>query len=540
MRRSGSLAAATLVALLSVALLSVAVAAPTLRYGFVYDDEAVVVERTPFWEEGLAAFVKSRHWGSGRHATLVSLDLDRLWSGTVPLPFHATNIALSALLSVSILFFALRLGLGLAGATAAAALFAVHPTHVDAVASIVGRAELLAALGVVGALLLAIRPSTSSPPRHVTVLVGTAVLATVAFHAKESALCLLPLLLLARLLLGSRVAVVPALAGGGLALVTLLAVTANAAGSIETPEFVDNPLAYDSFVERLPKALAVLVDYARLTVWPHPLLPDRSFAATDPGLTAGWIATAAWLAIAAGVWGLRRRAPLAALAMAWFPLAFAVSGNVAFPIGTIMAERLLLLPSLSACLLAGLLVDRFGAPGEPRRVPAAAMVLLLVAVFFVQFRSRASVWESADTYFPASAAASPRSAKAAYDHGLYLLKQKRREEAEAELARALSIRPAFTRASFHLAESLAARGANAEGAAVYTNFLATTPNDTGAMKNLARLLLKAGRPAEAMSWARRLVEVAPEDPGAVSTLVSVEAAVKRAEQKAARPSRVSP
>lgn len=535
MRRSGFLAAATL-----VALLSVAVAAPTLRYGFVYDDEAVVLERKPFWEEGLATFVKTRHWGSGRHATLASLDLDRLWSGTVPLPFHATNIVLSALLSAAVLLLASRLGLGLAGAGAAAALFAVHPTHVDAVASIVGRAELLAALGVVGALVLAIRPLTSSPPRHLNVLVGTAVLATLAFHAKESSLCLLPLLLLARLLLGGRVAAVPALAGGGLALVTLLAVAANAAGSIETPEFVDNPLAYDSFLDRLPKAMAVLADYARLTIWPHPLLPDRSFAATDPGLSAGWIAAGAWLAIAAGVWGLRRRAPLVALAMAWFPLAFAVSGNVAFPIGTIMAERLLLLPSFAACLAAGLLVDHLAARGQARRGAIAAAVLLTVAVFFVQFRTRASVWESADTYFPASAKASPRSAKAAYDHGLYLLKQKRRSEAEAELARALAIRPAFTRASFHLAESMAARGADAEGAQVYANYLSTTPTDTGAMINLARLLLNAGKPDEALVWARRLVELAPENPDAVSTLVRAEAAAKRARQKAVREPPVSP
>ena len=535
MRRSGFLAAATL-----VALLSVAVAAPTLRYGFVYDDEAVVLERKPFWEEGLATFVKSRHWGSGRHATLASLDLDRLWSGTVPLPFHATNISLSALLSVAILLLASRLGLDLAGATAAAALFAVHPTHVDAVASIVGRAELLAALGVVGALLLAIRPSTSSSPRPVGTLLATAVLATLAFHAKESSLCLLPLLLLARILLGSRVAVVPAVAGSGLALATLLAVAASAAGSIETPEFVDNPLAYDSFVERLPKALLILADYARLTVWPYPLLPDRSFAATDPGLAAGWIAAAGWLAVAAGAWGLLRRAPLAAFSMAWFPFAFAVSGNVAFPIGTIMAERLLLLPSFAACLAAGLVVDHLSSPSHARRGAIVATVLLTVAVFFVQFRTRASVWESADTYFPASAAASPRSAKAAYDHGLYLLRQKRRGEAEAELARALSIRPAFTRASFHLAESMAARGADAEGAAVYANHLATTPTDTGAMTNLARLLLNAGRPDEALVWARRLVEIAPENPDAVSTLVRAEAALKRAQQKAARDPSVSP
>ena len=80
MPRPGALAAAAL-----VAVLAVSVAAPSLRYGFVYDDEAVVLQRKPFWEFGLREFLESRPWGTGRHLTALSLDADRLAQGTVPL-----------------------------------------------------------------------------------------------------------------------------------------------------------------------------------------------------------------------------------------------------------------------------------------------------------------------------------------------------------------------------------------------------------------------------------------------------------------------
>jgi len=45
----------------------------------------------------------------------------------------------------------------------------------------------------------------------------------------------------------------------------------------------------------------ILWHYAWLLVWPHLLLLDRSWAQTNAGMTAGWIAAFAWVAVAAGV-----------------------------------------------------------------------------------------------------------------------------------------------------------------------------------------------------------------------------------------------
>lgn len=528
MPRSGALAAAAL-----VAVLAVSVAAPSLRYGFVYDDEAVVLQRKPFWEFGLREFLESRPWGTGRHLTAVSLDLDRLAQGTVPLPFHATNLALSALLSVLVLALLLRLGLTPAAALSGAAVFAVHPVHVDSVAWIVGRAELLAAVGVVAAVLLSIRPDENAERRRsLLVAAATALLAFGALHSKENALVLPLLLLLARFFLGPRVALAPALAGSGLAIALWAVHIVPRMSGFEKPQFVDNPLVYAPFLERAPKALDILWRYAALTLWPHPLKPDRSWADTDPAMAEAWLATAAWLAAAVLVWALRRRAPRAAFALAWFPAAFAVTANVASPIGLLMSERLMLLPSVSAALLAALAFERV-ATTPARLRSAAAASAAVVALFFVAFQARATVWQSNDVYFAASAAAAPRSAKAWYDLGNWLLRSGKGAEAEAAYERALAIVPSLSKAAQYLAETRAKRGDAIGGADVYLAYLRTTPDDAGAVKNSARLLLQAGRPGDALRMAQRLVELKPGDQDALDSLVMVEAAAKREAARAA-------
>jgi tetratricopeptide (TPR) repeat protein len=539
MPRPGALAAAAL-----VAVLAVSVAAPSLRYGFVYDDEAVVLERKPFWEFGPAGFLESRPWGTGRHLTAVSLDLDRLAGrvpgGTDPAPFHRTNLLLSALLSVLVLALLSRVGLSPAAALAGAALFAVHPVHVDSVAWIVGRAELLTALGVVGAVLLAIRPDEDRAKRRpLAVAAGTALLAFGALHSKENALVLPLLLLLARFFLGPRVALAPALAGSAVAIALWGMLIVPRMSGFAQPQFVDNPLVYAPFLERVPKALAILWNYAWLTVWPHPLLPDRSWAQTDPGLLEGWIAAAAWIGAAALAWRMRHRAPRAAFAAAWFPAAFTITANVASPIGLLMAERLMLLPSVSAALLAGLAFERFATTPVRSRVAVVATTVV-VSAFFLAFQSRAAVWESNDVYFAASAAASPRSAKAWYDLGNWQLRSGRRLEAEAAYERALAIVPSLSRAAQYLAESKAKRGDAAGGAEVYLKYLETTPDDAGAVKNTARLLLQAGRMEDAERMAQRLVELKPGDADAIESLVSVQAVAKREAAKAETAKAVRP
>lgn len=525
-------------------------AAPSLDYEFVYDDVAVVVQRRPFWEEGLTAFFKSNHWGTGRQATLASLDLDRLWSAPGARAFHRTNALLAALIAVLVWALARRVSLSRLGALVAAALFAVHPVHVDAVVAVVGRAELLAALGVLVALLASIGPPPRADSERESSRPGSAALqagrfalvlgaSLLALFSKESAVCLPLLLLACRWALGARVIILPAAVAVALAVVVWVAAAGPFLGRGMAPEFVDNPLVSAPIMERIPKACVVLGEYLGLTLWPHPLRPDRSYAQTDPTLVAGYAALLGWLAYGAITLAMRGRSAVAALALAWFPLAFAVTGNIALPVSTIMAERLLFLPSLGPCLLAGMAVDQARLRGRVRHLLAVTAAAAVVAVFVPLFLARGAVWASGEVYFTASAAASPRSAKAWYDLGLWRSTRgaanASQQEAEAAWRRALDILPSFHRANYELAESLGRRGQPLAGAEVYERFLTEVPDDTGALTNVTRLLLDAGEPRRANAYAQRLVQLDPESLQARETLLLTEAAMLRKAQRERAP-----
>ncbi|MBI5504338.1 MAG: hypothetical protein HY899_06030 [Deltaproteobacteria bacterium] len=542
MRRLGPCASCLL-----LAALVWTTAAASLHYQFVYDDVAVVVERQPFWEEGLGSFFTSRHWVTGRQATLASLDLDRLWNDPGALAFHRTNVVLATLVALLVWVLATRISLSPQGALVAAALFAVHPVHVDAVVAVVGRAELLAALGVLTALVLSIRAparSTGSAARPLpesgAAKAGRCLLifgaALVAVFAKESAACLALLLLASRWALGPRVRLAAPLAAAGAALALWVVVATPSLGVAMTPEFVDNPLAHAPALERIPKALALLGSYLRLTLWPHPLLLDRCYAQTDPSLISGYAAVIGWAAYCCVALALRRRSAAAALALVWFPIAFAFTANVVVPIGTIMAERLLFLPSLGPCLLAGVVVDEARNRGRLERTVATGLAAAIVAIYVPLFLERGAAWASAEVYFPASTAASPRSAKAWYDLGQWLSTRRSTPgsalEAEAAWRRALEILPDFHRANYELAESLGRRGQPLAGAEVYERFLKLVPDDTGALTNITRLLLEARQPERANAYAQRLISLEPDNEAARETLVLTESMMHKAQRGA--------
>src|SRR5438309_12037365 len=78
-----------------------------------------------------------------RPLIIATFSLDRLVDGATW--FHAVNVFWHAAAAVVVAALA-RHWAGLRGALAAGVIFAVHPVHVEAVANVVGRAELMAGL----------------------------------------------------------------------------------------------------------------------------------------------------------------------------------------------------------------------------------------------------------------------------------------------------------------------------------------------------------------------------------------------------------
>ncbi len=141
------------------ALVAFAVFATTLAYQFVYDDRSVIVDNPCFftlanWRE----IVTSPWWPRGLYRPLTSLTLAANWTlgPGRPFDFHLINVLMHAAATAALCVLARRL-MPRSAALAAAVLFAVHPVHVEAVANVVGRAEVLATLFVIVSVLAYLR-----------------------------------------------------------------------------------------------------------------------------------------------------------------------------------------------------------------------------------------------------------------------------------------------------------------------------------------------------------------------------------------------
>jgi hypothetical protein len=148
-------------AALGVALAAILPFAGTLGHGFALDDAPEVVrnahirslDRIPDMFAGGAWEGANQEASIYRPLTTVTYALDHAVGGLSPAGFHATNVAVHALVSLLVLALALRLRLPLAAAAAGAVLFAIHPVHVEVVANVAGRKDSLATAFVILAVL---------------------------------------------------------------------------------------------------------------------------------------------------------------------------------------------------------------------------------------------------------------------------------------------------------------------------------------------------------------------------------------------------
>jgi hypothetical protein len=430
------------------ALLALVLYSVTLWGTYVYDDYMILREdprmTSParwhqFWTQSYNGRVDNLY----RPLTSLSYAVQLWLHGSRPWAFHLVNLLLHAVMSALVAVFAMRLtemfacsrracspfsasedmasqdtASELAGYTQkvgllAGLLFAAHPVHVEAVANIVGRAELLCGIGTVAGLILVLkRPMT-----------GPRVLAIVACYlfamlTKEMGI-LFPVLIFA-LMLCRRLArpqpvietsreqagvlpyAEPAVRSSEVAerramtwLVVLLCWIL--AGYIIIREqvihlkfwwdrgFLDwavNPLVRMSTGEQLLMPITIFGHYIALLFAPLHLSPDYSgnaiglhFNPVDPYFVIGVIAIVLWLLLA--IFAFVRRNGAIVFCVLAFGITYGVISNFASIIGTIFGERLIYLPSTFFIVLVSLALARLS---WKILAPLATCVLLLASL----------------------------------------------------------------------------------------------------------------------------------------------------------------
>jgi tetratricopeptide (TPR) repeat protein len=188
--------------------------------------------------------------------------------------------------------------------------------------------------------------------------------------------------------------------------------------------------------------VAVLGKGVALQLLPIGLSPDYSFNAIP--LVRGphdprFLGTLAMLALVG--WALSSRKPEASslrLAVLWYAVAILPTSNLLLTTGTIFGERLLYLPSVAFCLLAGTgaawLIRRW----KPVGVSLTAAVLVALALQALRY---SSAWTDDLSLFTWAVAATPESTKAHHKLGEELLRAGEYGPALRSLNRSLEIAP---------------------------------------------------------------------------------------------------
>jgi hypothetical protein len=493
------------------ALAACAVYANAVRNGYALDDDYILRNNPLVHGLGnVGALLTSPYWpGSDemyRPVTLLTFAVEWALFGDAPGVFHATNVLLHAVASALVAWLVLRLGGGRAAALGAGVLFAFHPVHVEAVANLVGRAEVLASLGVLGACHVYLGAARLDPRRIVVI----AVLYLLALASKETAVTLPALLLVLDALRARQGQApeggllrrnVPVLVALGVTLAGYVALRLAVLGWVET-----DPAPYLrglSTADRLATALRLWPEYMRLMFWPVDLSAEWGPDALRPATWSEplvWIGLLLGIALGAVAWMSWKTDRWIAAGVLWFAIAVLPVSQIVFPVGFLLAERTLYLPSVALAFFippAVAALRKYPAQLSQALATAGAVALLLG----LRTWTRTPTWESTNTVFQQMVRDHPNlwmvqwnagellvrggradeagewyeraGQKVGFNHpgmnvdyARILLDQGRLGPAEALLRRTLELEPRLGVARMHLASVLVQRGAHREALAV--------------------------------------------------------------------------
>ena len=510
----------TVWALLLLAIAVLAAFWPVLDNDFVsYDDEKYVT-RNRHVQMGLSLESVSWAWTTFAAAnwhplTWTSHMLDWQLYGDRPAGHHLSSL-LWHLANTLLLFLVLRGLTGSIGRSAfVAALFGVHPLHVESVAWVAERKDVLSTWFWFATIGAYVRYTRRACTRRLLPVLGLLVLGLLSKPMLVSVpftLLLLDVWPLRRLETGRIGA---SLAGpvreklplffvaAASAVVTLAAQrSGEAIGSMEI-----YPLA-----DRLSNALVAYSAYLWRTVWPFGLAVHYPHPRGD---LPGWqiaVAASLLLLITLGVFRARVRRPYLLMGWLWYV------GTLVPVIGLIQVGKQAMADRYSYVPLIGIFIMvAFGVPdlfppasgARAKRVVLATLACVSIALLIVSTRFQVVHWRDSVTLFEHALTVTPPNAIAHNGAGLALAEQGRLPEAIEHYRKAIEIRPGYAEAFNNLGGALATQGRVAEAIAGYDQALNIDPDYAEASNNLGVALARQGRFDEAIERFRAALAIRP-------------------------------
>lgn len=517
-----------------ISILGFILYANTLFHDFTIDD-AIVITDNMFTTKGLFGIPgilqydtfygffkeagKANLVAGGRYRpfTLIMFAIEYQLFGNTPFIGHFINILLFILTGIVLyklllLFFKDNISDNKNFiALIATILFMVHPIHVEAVANIKGRDEIMALLGSLASTYFVFKYYDEKQTKN---LLWAGLTFFIAIMSKENTITFLGIIPLSLFVFRNATfskiipSLIPIVASTVLFLLIRFAVIGGQAG--DSPlELMNNPfLKYDgtkyihfTFSEKMATIIFTLGKYLQLLLFPHPLTHDyyprhvELMSFSDISVIISLLAYISLL-----VFGIRLslKKNIIGYCILFYLITLSIVSNIVFPIGTNMSERFLFMPSVGFCLLLAYLLSKIS------KNTAYLIVGIVVLGFGYKTITRNMAWKDNFTLFTTDINVSKNSAKLNNAVGGDMirvyneskdenLKKQKLTEAIGYLKRAVEIHPIYKNAYLLMGNAYYYLKDYAKSVEAYQNALKIDPQYKDARNNLSISLRDLGR-----------------------------------------------
>jgi len=496
--------------LLGALALTFAAYLPSLRNGFInWDDNFYVTENPVMVHPTLHGLLTQNLGGNFHPLTMASLALNYMISGMNAASYHWLNLVLHLANTALVFFFVRKLSGGRLWASVASALFfGIHPTHVESVAWISERKDVLYAFFYLIALIAYLRYLDRE---RWWWLAATWLLFALSAASKPAAV-VFPLSLLAIDVFRRR----PLRAGALLEKAPFFAVSV-AVGVLtfhaqREVGAVADPKLWTPFQKVLFASMGTVMYVVKLffpfhlsAVYP---LPSTSAKRFETGFYVAPVILAVGLP---AILYLGRRLRPVLFGIAFFFINIVLVLQLVTVGAALMADRYTYIPYIGLFLALGWWLDEPAGTERARWKPlVAGIFLLLLPICLVQTWNRCRIWENPETFWNDTIQKYPgKIVDAYYNRANYYTKKGRIEEALRDYDRALDLNAGVPRIWYNKGLLLAQLDRSDSALVAFDHVLALDPKHVDALNNRGAMRYRKGNLAGAIADFTRILELNP-------------------------------
>ncbi|MEE9122805.1 MAG: tetratricopeptide repeat protein [Syntrophobacteria bacterium] len=515
-----------------IVLLTLLAYIPAMRGGYIWDDNAHITDNAALRSsDGLASIwfnpkVLPQYYPLVHTTFWVEY---RLWQ-LHPFGYHLVNVLLHAINAI-LLLLVLRY-LRVPGAWLAAAFFALHPVHVESVAWITERKNVLSGFFYLSSALAYLRfanvtgdPANTSLSSDIHPLTSGKSSRSWGFYAfslflflcallSKTVTCSLPAAILlvlwwkrGRICRRDILTLIPYFVVGALFGLTTVWLEKYQVGAYGGEWAL-------SFLDRCLVAGRALWFYAGKLLWPHSLTFIYPRWHIEAGVWWQYLFPATALAVISILWVMRRRigkGPFVAVAFFAGTLVPALGFFDVYPMRfSFVADHFQYLASIGLIALAAASMTAFLGRLGPRQSTIGFVVCMAVLFFFgVLVWKQSTIYGDAETLYRDTISKNPHAWMAHYNLGVLLVNSGRSDEVMAHFSEALRLQPDDADAHYNLGVALEKQGRLKEAMAHFSEAVRLRPDYADTHYSMAVILARQNKFKEAISHYSNALRVNP-------------------------------